>query len=577
MKGKPRVSWQEAWTSDKQGRWSIPFRTRLSVAASDLMPVETAWYLVYEHISRDLKIFPAKVDGIATTFQHQSFNADDASTVPWRTGNPCLHRPAAVFGRPLWNGEPEGIDDRIVWHIDRLLTWIDAAASNELVIDGEHFELPSGPGQTSFPVIGFLGSENELDFWAGKAAEWGWADLARLPKALSTYVVKTFRDRDRKVILDLRWGSLINSLEPSNTAIWVALDGLPVLNPWVLPSTWASLRSLLTCVGIDLSTILVDAGADRRRRNDGRSVTLLLGFPLSVKIGDDSSRYHWIAVDGVGLSDRSTKKDGFRAVEKAWRLMDRSRASSASTLNWVRTVNWEPEEIRTRGACEGGHGSRRLLIIGAGAFGSAVSENLVRMGMTELGVSDADRLDMGNLTRHSLGMDAVGHNKATALANALNLIMPDANVAGFASSFPPEDPKTAEEFRAYDVVIDCTASDSVLDAMSCFEWGGEKLFVSLSMTWRAEGLLVFTASEASFPAVDARERFAEIDLPPTDLGDARMEGIGCWHPVFPASAADVRLWSAIGAKAILRAMENPGRSLEYFRQSQDGTVERVDG
>lgn len=533
--------------------------------------------MVYEHINRDLKIFPAKVDGIATTFQHQSFNADDATTVPWRVGNPCLHRPAALFGRPSWNGEPEALDDRIVWHIDRLLTWIDAAASNELVIDGEHFELPSGPGQTSFPVIGFLGSRDELHFWAERNSEWGWADLAKLPRAVSTYVVKTFRDRDRKAILDMRWGALIESLKPSSAAIWIALDGLPVLGPWVLPRTWASLMALLIDAGVNLPSILVDAGADRRRRDDRGSVTLLLGFPLSITIGDDPSRYHWIAVDGIGLSDRSTKKDGFRSVEKAWRMMDRSRVSSASTLNWVRTVNWEPEEIRTRGASDIEHGSRRLLIIGAGALGSAVAENLVRMGMTELGVSDADRLDMGNLTRHALGMDAVGHNKATGLASALNLIMPDADVAGFTSSFPPEDPKIAEEFRTYDIIIDCTASDSVLDAMSCFEWGGEKLFVSLSMTWRAEGLLVFTASETSFPAVDARERFAEIDLPPTDLGEARMEGIGCWHPVFPASAADVRLWSAVGTKAILRAMQNPGRGLEYFRQSVDGTVERVDG
>ncbi len=467
------------------------------------------------------------------------------------------------------------IDDKIVWHLERLLTWIDAAASNELAMAGEPFELPSGPGQTSFPVIGFIGSKDELELWSARSTEWGWADFTRIPRAASTYAVTAFRDRDLNVILDLQWGALVTSLKPSTTAMWIALDTLPVLLPWELPRTWAALTARLAGAGVDLPNILVEAGSDRRRRDDSGSVILLLGFPIPAAIGDEPSRYHWIALEGVGFSDRNTKKDGFRAIEKTWQLMDRSRASSTSTLNWIRTVNWEPKEIRTRTGFDTDPPLRRVLLLGAGALGSAVSENLVRMGMTDMGISDADRIDVGNLTRHALGMDAVGHNKAVALASALNLIMPDANVTGFASSFPPTDQGIADQFRFYDVIIDCTGSDAVLDAMSSFDWGGEKLFVSLSMTWRAEGLLVFTASETAFPAIDARERFSEIDLPPTDLGDARMEGIGCWHPVFPASAADVQLWSAVGAKAILKAMRNPGRHLEYFRQSPDGSVEKI--
>lgn len=61
--------------------------------------------------------------------------------------------------------------------------------------------------------------------------------------------------------------------------------------------------------------------------------------------------------------------------------------------------------------------------------------------------------------------------------------------------------------------------------MAEFDWGGEKIFVSLAMTWRAEGLLVFTASEAAFPAIDAKQSFNEMNVPPTDFGDARMEGL----------------------------------------------------
>lgn len=246
-------------------------------------------------------------------------------------------------------------------------------------------------------------------------------------------------------------------------------------------------------------------------------------------------------------------------------------------MTWLRTVNWEPEQIRTRSGFGTGKVSERVLIIGAGSLGGAVSENLVRMGVTRMGILDPDILDVGNLTRHVLGMDAVGHDKATALAHALSLTMPDADIRGIVASFPPGGDELAEELRSFDVIIDCTGSDAVLDAMAEFDWGGEKIFVSLAMTWRAEGLLVFTASEATFPAIDAKESFHEMNVPPTDFGDARMEGIGCWHPVFPATAADVRMWSAVATTTILEAIRLPKRRCQYFRQGFDGTVEKLNG
>lgn len=53
-----------------------------------------------------------------------------------------------------------------------------------------------------------------------------------------------------------------------------------------------------------------------------------------------------------------------------------------------------------------------------------------------------------------------------------------------------------------------------------------------------------------------------------------MEGIGCWHPVFPASADDVRLWAAIGTKFIRRAVVERGRLCEHFVQDDYGAIER---
>lgn len=95
------------------------------------------------------------------------------------------------------------------------------------------------------------------------------------------------------------------------------------------------------------------------------------------------------------------------------------------------------------------------------------------------------------------------------------------------------------------------------------------------MTWRAEGLFAFAASEARFPAIDAINLIKNSASPEVILSDARIEGIGCWHPVFPARADDLQLWAAISTKFICRVISSmPWRVYEYFKQMPDGTVER---
>jgi hypothetical protein len=573
----PRIELSAPWTLRKHGRWSLGLRARLSVPASEAIDVETSWYLVFDPSDTSVTIFPAKVGGITKTFKHQSFNAAEIGNLPWRQGNPCLQRQAFVFGRTRWVDESNDVEEKILWFVERLLLWIDAAATDTLAIAGETFELPSGPGQASFPLIGFMGSEEELGFWAARTTEWGWADLVKLPRAASTYAVTSFRGIDREPIVEAKWGAFISSTSPSRLAIWIAVDSLPVIYPWELPRTWSSLRLRLASMGVDLQNIFVQAGAEQRRTsNYADGLTLLIGVPIAALIGGPPSRVHWLAIDNVPLAKAGSTRNGFRPMEKSRRLVDSVQAMSNAPLNWLRSSSWDSGELRTRAGKGNDIPAKKVLVIGAGSLGSAVSENLVRMGITNIGIMDADRVDIGNLTRHALGMDAVGHNKALALASALNLTMPDADAAGFATSFPPSDGETVDRIRQFDVIVDCSGSDVVLDALSDFDWGGEKLFVSLGVTWKAEGLLVFTASEASFPAIDAKERFNDFDTPPVDFDEAQIEGVGCWHPVFPADAADMRLWAAVGTKAIVRAIRSPKRRCEYFTQNPDGTVERQD-
>ncbi len=92
--------------------------------------------------------------------------------------------------------------------------WIDAAATGELAIEGEPLELPSGPGQTNFPVVGFVGADDDLAFWHGRTNEWGWVDLAKLPGAKISYAMTTFRDRQLAPIRKSVWGRAIAEAAP---------------------------------------------------------------------------------------------------------------------------------------------------------------------------------------------------------------------------------------------------------------------------------------------------------------------------------------------------------------------------
>jgi hypothetical protein len=219
---------------------------------------------------------------------------------------------------------------------------------------------------------------------------------------------------------------------------------------------------------------------------------------------------------------------------------------------------------------------KSVLVIGCGAVGAPVAEALLRMGVTRLGLVDPEPLEMGNLSRHILTMADIGRNKAEALAARLNGAIADAAVVAFPIAFPPEAAPEREAVAAYDVILDCTGADDLLDELAEFDWPGEKIFVSLAMTWEARGLVAFSASEAAFPALDARYFFADASPRPDTERDMTMEGLGCWHPIFPAGADDILFWAGLGARFACAAVLDPARRRVHFHRLEDGGLVRDD-
>lgn len=573
-----RIELAGGWAAASERRRALKFRAKLTAAPTTDMPEWSAWYLVLSgsEVDPDIRIYPDANEGITATFPHQEFNGEPIDGVPWRSGKPCLERPTAVFRKKGWSGEPSDIAERISWHIGRLLDWIDAAATNTLLEDGDALELPHLPPRDATMVLGFRETPIDLSFWAERNLAWGFATISAVPAAQNTAVVADFMDSRRRSLRKNTWTKAIPVHTSRVDAVWIALPGLLVFPPWRAPTTWAELAELCHQASVDLPQILADAGARLRRiqrPKHAAPVQLLLGFPFAERVGSPPERFHWLCISNMRLCSRDDVRRGYPGTAAARRRWDMDLAASRRPLEWQRTVNWAPDQLRKRGEAEENVRSRSILLIGIGTLGAAIAENLLRMGATKMALLDDDRMQIGNLSRHLLTMSDAGHQKAVRMAERLNAAAPDASVTALPFSFPPTKAADIAKLRGWDVIVDCSASDAVLHAMAAFPWMTERLFVSLAMTWEAKGLFVYSASEASFPAIDAVTRFAAVAPLPADGPQGVMEGIGCWHPVFPATADDVNLWAAIGSKFIRRFIVSRQKMGALYLQKPDGSVE----
>lgn len=74
--------------------------------------------------------------------------------------------------------------------------------------------------------------------------------------------------------------------------------------------------------------------------------------------------------------------------------------------------------------------NKHILVIGAGALGSPVIEQLAKAGVGQITIVDNDLLSSANINRHILGADAIGSAKAITLARQLSIRYPSCKFLG---------------------------------------------------------------------------------------------------------------------------------------------------
>lgn len=533
------------------------------------------WYILADedYPNGNIGFYPAIINGLEKTFQHQNYNGMYEDDRPWRKGKLCLDTGIKALGRYGDDNEPKNSSTRLLWHFQRAILWIKLASRNKLVSQGDPFELPEFSNER-LDLVAFSESPVSIQKWSDYSGNYGLVKFVELKNDPHILIAKSFEDTSSREIYSPKWGTAISdATEHSVNGLWVKLNEIPIISPWQVPNTWGELQQILLQQGIDLINIL---RTNARHFRDGLGHVLMIGFPIPEEFFGNKIVMNWQAINLPVLSHGNKYANGYRRGEEGYWQRDKvTIIRKNDQLNWIDTENWHRNEILNRGKLGARVTQASILQIGAGSLGSMVSEQLVRADQQKLTIVDQDMLQIGNLSRHMMGMHQIRKNKAIELSHKLNIAIPHSKVIALPYEFLNDSNQI--NYSDYRVIIDCTGEDQVIQKLDHIHWESSKVFISASLGFAAKRLFFFTYKTKNIPARTffelinpwieiEREGYIESELP--------RDGIGCWNPIFPARIDDVWLMSSIVIKNIEKYIQTPSVQpiLLVYEQKWEGNI-----
>lgn len=511
---------------------------------SEYIPRRTRWFAVAtnEYPDGPVRILPAKVGGIRQTFQHQRLNVDDEPRMPWLDGEPCLND----WDRGVAGGKTDRDygELRLGFLVVRLIEWVHRAAANDLTRVGDPFELPQYAGVQT-PVLVYAESRESFQSWLGHTKRDGLAMVGTNGECSSVLHFDADGQLER---IDLHgrcaagrlspWGIELSEAPHVQKAPWVLLDEVLVLSPWQPPTTWGQLRILL---GERWSVL------HERLRRHGADL-LLIGMPIPEFVGGKAVQIHWQAAKVPALFQRR-QLSGFRQTNANLSAADlRGPLADSAPLHWVRSENWSESQLSRRYGDARQTPPQDVLLVGCGALGSMLAELLVRSGTRRIWLCDGDRVEGGNLVRSVYTIDDVGTMKAAALAKRLGSAYPYASPIPLTKAYNLAKLRIPMEQVRW--IFECSGEPYVLKEVAGSGFAPDAMIVSLSLSWEAAALLVACGKAETF---DANTTLDELDtLHDSKPKDIHAEGIGCYHPAFPAEPHRVALHVAMAIERLAR-------------------------
>ncbi len=576
IEGYDWIKLLDDWQEDKDSRsWHLHLSIHIDIN-TPLFPSDSEWYFIADNSfpASEVKVFPSVKNSIQTTLYHQAKNDRISANGLWRLGDICIRENTLnEFSRM-----PYGSEELLIVSILRTRQWLEAAAKGVLVNRGDRFELPSFRPYNN-KIFVYKEDGKSFERWNSLKKK---AGLVRLNEheinEFKYYRPSIFFDDDNNFILQMDWGSYFTKFnEPSQSTIgiWVLLNEVPVIRDWQSPSTFEDLIAVTKRNNISLLDELKNCiFKNEKQFRDGERHFLLIGFPVPEFFGSKNAQIVWVAICLpllTGINGKVIK--GFRCNEMGrWETDKRTILKPDITLDWCDCNNWDSTSILQRGSLPSDIAEMRVLIIGAGCVGAMVAELLVREGVSHIVVVDDDTLQIGNLTRHTLTINDLELYKADSLCKHLAEINPNVSTKAFTKKITEE--SDLHSFGDCNLIIDCSASPQVLRAVSHINCEKEIFFASISLSLGAQQFFIALKRGCHFEFDD----YVNVINSYTDANDDidpntfPRDGIGCWHPAFPARMDDIIMGAAISVKTLEHFIEEDNRSsvVLVYSKKQDG-------
>ena len=195
----------------------------------------------------------------------------------------------------------------------------------------------------------------------------------------------------------------------------------------------------------------------------------------------------------------------------------------------IESADKSPSTLRLRAGYDAPHlGCSTVTIIGMGAIGSVLADQLSRSGVRKLRLVDGQRIRPGNSIRHLVGRDRVGEHKAAAVAAHIKAAghEPPGGVEVLHRSVRVPD-QAEQAFESADLVIDSTGDAATTS-----------LLIDAAETLEQDLLVVYLQRDGDiarverYPQQDDEMPVAPAPALPSKSGALRESG--CGDPVSPA-------------------------------------------
>lgn len=357
--------------------------------------------------------------------------------------------------------------------------------------------------------------------------------------------------------INIEWSSVYKS-KNNYTGIWVYLEEEPVEKQKKRFERWEDFAKVLPKDFIQYFDDFCSKTASYKIGPKSFQEKIFLCVGYKIPQNNTSNEVHWDLI--------LIPKNNF--PRKRRKKLNEYKAK----ISWERTYNCAYQRFFGRGAFVPQIANSKVLIIGVGAIGSAISEILVRGGAKYVDFSDIDYVEPGNICRSLYSFSDVGAPKAYQLKNKLTNISPFVEI-NTPTNIKPISEKSEffeevkKQLNNYSIIFDCSANNGVVQMLENLKLSSTILYVS--MTNKAKEIICICSTDSK--SLTERRNQTLYSLNGIQQAEFR-EGTGCWHPTFEASYFDINQLLHYTLKKINESYKANLPLKSFYAYSKDGAI-----